>query len=457
MSSTITHEAGPTPLALLSSLRVLRDHPHEYLLQCFEEYGDVVHFQVPGNKAHFINHPDHVQHVLQMNHRNYDKDTFQYNVLSRITGKGLLTNHGGEAWLAKRRIAQPAFSKTSLQSLVPIVVESCQEMMAKWTSLDPEATLDIDREMMQVALDIVSKSLFGADLSDQAYELTGAVMAALDYLIFQTRSLGMVPTWLPSRQNQDFKRAIKRIEKVVDGLINQRSPEHPGGDLLGLLLAAKDQAGNPALSREEITHEVVTMLIAGHETVASSLTWSWYLLSQQVQIREKLHLEAKLILDQKSPSYADVSLLTYTQQVYNEALRLYPPAWLISRRAVGEDQLGGHLISAGDLMIISPYTMHRRPDLWPNPAQFDPDRFGQEKAQRRHRFGFIPFGGGPRLCIGNRFAYIEATLILALVSRQYELLFPQASNIQVEALVTLRPANGLPMKIIPRVSPSPRL
>jgi cytochrome P450 len=442
---------GPGLWDLLRRLPALRNDPPKFLYQSFMENGDVVAFDVPGNLAYFINHPDDVQHVLQMNHRNYSKDTFQYNVLARITGQGLLTNDS-EDWLVKRRIAQPAFSPKSLQGIIPVVIQAVESMLSRWESvLDGGQLLDIDREMMQCALEVVAQSLFGADLSDRAYRLTGAVMDALDYLIFQTRTLMMVPSWLPIRQNRAYREAMGTIESVVNALIDRRSQEDPGDDFLGMLLGAKDNTGIPALSRKEIRDEVVTLLIAGHETVASSLTWSWYLLAQHAEARQKLHREACEVLGRGKPSDEILSALSFTEQVYEEALRLYPPAWLITRKALGEDRIGEYTVPPGTLIIISPYTMHRRADFWPSPEVFDPARFDREGDTniKRHRFSFIPFGGGPRLCIGNRFAYIEAKLILAMVARKVVLRLPPGQSVPVEALVTLRPGGGLPMRVEP--------
>ena len=448
MDSPLLNLPGPTPTQLLADLKFIRDHPHEYLLRCAQEYGDVVQFAVPGNKAFFINHPDLIQHVLQLNHHNYDKQTFQYNALAKITGQGLLTNSDSKDWLAKRRISQPAFSKKSLQGIVPIVVSSIKAMLKTWEPYTGHGrSLDIDREMMKVSLDVVSKTLFGADLSEQAFLLTGAVMDALDYLIYQTRTLGMVPGWLPIKQNYRFKQSLHRIEAVVNTLIDQRSFDHPGDDFLGMLIGARDENGNPVLSRKEIRDEVVTLLIAGHETVASSLTWSWYLLANNPGICKKIRQEAVMVSGCDDPDYAGFEKLIYTQQVVNESLRLYPPAWLITRRALGEDRLAGYLIPKNGLIIISPYTIHRHPGLWEDPDVFDPDRFAELESNKHHRFSFIPFGGGPRLCIGNRFAMIEAVLILAIITKDYNLDLPAAESINVEALVTMRPKGGLPMLV----------
>ena len=451
MTELQTQPPGQASLDLLKSLRHMRDHPHEYLLGCYQEFGDVVFIDVPGNPAYFINHPDDVQHVLQMNHRNYDKKTFQYQALAKITGDGLLTNSGGENWLQKRRVAQPAFSTKALRGIVPIVVGVVDAMLAGWrTKIITGDLIDIDREMMACALDVVAKALFGADLGDQTYKLTGAVIDSLDYLIFQTRRLMMVPPWLPIPQNRNYKAALAIIEGVVNDLIDQRSRQEPGGDLLGMLLGAVDEDGAPVFSRQAVRDEVVTLLIAGHETVASSLTWSWYLLAQHPDAREALRKEAQAVLAGRIPSYENLSKLTTTRLIYDEALRLYPPAWLITRRAIAEDWIGGYQIPAGAVVVISPYAMHRRPELWPQPEQFMPERFTDEAVEGRHRFGYIPFGGGPRLCIGNRFATIEATLILAMVASQFELLLPPNTDVKVEALVTLRPEGGLPMQITPQ-------
>lgn len=449
MTGNQNRPPGQGPLNLLKSLKKLRDHPHEFLLSNYKEFGDRVFIDIPGNPVFFINHPDDVQRVLQMNHSNYDKRTFQYQALAKITGNGLLTNNGGEDWLQKRRVAQPAFSTKALQRIVPIVVQAADAMMAGWKmKIDAGDLIDIDREMMNCALDVVAKALFGADLSDQAYRLTGAVMEALDYLIFLTRSLMLVPLWLPVTQNRNFKDALDTIEGVVYELVDQRSRKEPGDDLLGMLYSAVDEDGEPVFSRQEIRDEIVTLLIAGHETVASSLTWSWYLLAKQPEARKALCSEAREVLAGHSPKYDDLAELDITKQIYDEALRLYPPAWLITRRAINEDVVGGCHIPPDAVMVISPYCMHRREDLWPQPEQFMPERFSEARSKGRHRFGFIPFGGGPRLCIGNRFAYIEANIILAMVASQFELLLPPNAVVEVEALVTLRPKSGLPMRVV---------
>ncbi len=439
---------GYSAREMLPLLRKIQQDTLGFLMEAFRQHGDLVSFAIPGQSVVLVNNPEWIKHILQDNHHNYTKDTIQYNSLSKITGRGLLTSDG-DAWFRNRRLEQPAFARPRLLALDQIVVPAAQKMLAEWdTAFQQAESLDIDRQMMRLALEIVGKALFSIDLSQQAHALTGAVMTALDYIMYQARNMIVPPLFLPTPRNIHFKQAIQTLDCAVDEIIfGRRRLADSGDDLLGMLLKGRHvQTGQP-LSSQELRNEVITLLIAGHETVASALTWSWYLLANNPAARRRLQTEIKEVLGDRLPASADLPRLKYTYQVFAEALRLYPPAWLITRRAVQADQLGPYTLPAGTLVIISPYTIHRHPAFWENPESFNPDRFVDDNESKRPRFAYIPFGGGPRLCIGSNFALIEAQLILAAVVQRYQLDLLPGSAILADALVTIRPRGGLPMRI----------
>lgn len=418
-------------------------------MDCANRFGGLTQFALGNIRAYFINSPDDIRHVLLDNHQNYSKNTVQYNALSTITGRGLLTNDG-DSWLRNRRLVQPAFARPRLNALDEIIVPAVQRMLDNWQPvIQSGGQLDIDREMMRLTLEIVGKALFSIDLSSEASELTGAVLTALDFIVYQARYMITPPVWAPTPRNLRFKAALRRLDQAFNDIITARQRQgDPGDDLLGMLLRARDEETGLSLTQTEIRDEVITLLIAGHETVASSLTWTWYLLSQRPEKQRLLQAEIDRVLAGRLPASADLPDLTYTAQTFDEALRLYPPAWLITRTAIQADTLSGVSIPARALIIISPYVIHRHPDYWNDPEEFKPERFAGESKQ--HRFAYIPFGGGPRLCIGNQFAAVEAELILAMVTQKVELKLAPGANIIMDPLVTLRPRYGLPMTAVVR-------
>ncbi|NTU74840.1 MAG: cytochrome P450 [Anaerolineaceae bacterium] len=411
--------------------------------------GDLTHFSLGKINAYFVNHPDDIRHILQENHRNYSKNTIQYNALAQITGRGLLTNDGDD-WLRNRRLAQPAFTHPRMMDLDRVTVPAAQRMLERWEGLAASGTeVDLDREMMALTLEVVGLALFNIDLSKDASELTGAVITCLDYIVYQARYMVTPPLWVPTPRNLKFKNGLRILDAAVADIINQRKQaEDPGDDLLGMLLRARDEQTGAGLSIAQVRDEVITLLIAGHETVASALTWAWRLLTQHPQIRQAMLAELKQALGDRLPTSVDLQNLPLIKAVFSESLRLYPPAWLITRRAEGADELRQGKILPGSLIIISPYVIHRRPDFWDAPEEFKPQRFMDASDSKQHRYAFIPFGGGPRLCIGNQFAQVEASLILACVLQRFLPEVSHADLVSVDPLVTLRPRGGMPARLI---------
>lgn len=436
---------GPTGAEMLRQLRAIQRAPHEFLLTCARTYGGVTQFPIGNLSVYAVSDPAGVRHVLQDNARNYNKDTIQFNTLALVTGEGLLTSDG-DFWLRQRRMMQPAFHRQRVAAFGQTMVSTAEKMLARWEALTEGVSLDIDHEMMKLTLEIVGQTLFSVDLSAAASDLVQAVLITLEYIVYRAQSPLALPPFVPTPRNRTFNHALQMLDESVYRLIAARTAEAGEtrhGDLLDLLLAARSEDGQP-MSDRQLRDEIITLIIAGHETVASALTWTWHLLANHPAAAEALVVELTGRLGQRPPQVDDLSALPYTRAIFDEALRLYPPAWLITRKARATDEIAGRVVPAGALVIISPYVVHRDPELWPEAESFRPERFLGEATPR---FGYLPFGGGPRLCIGNTFALMEGALILATVAQRYRLLAAPGQAVQAEPLVTLRPKGGLHLQL----------
>ncbi len=446
----MTTPAGPTAFELLRQLPRIQKDPVGYLEWSASTYGDLVKFRAGTVDAFFVNHPDMVRLILRDHHNQYNKDTVQYNALAKVTGKGLLTN-SGEHWLKQRRIIQPAFARQRLPAIEPYANHASDLAIQRWLSLPKgERVIDVDREMMYLSLEVLGLGLFGSDLADQLNRLVEAVLVALDYIMSGVRNPIRLPAVFPTPRNRQFFQALTTLDDAVEAMLIRRKQLGLGDDLLSLLIRAQEEQGKDRLPDRQIRDEVVTLLIAGHETVATALTWSWYLLSQNPQQRLEFFSEVDSVLNGSPPGTETFEQLPYTLNVFQEGLRLYPPAWLITRKALQPDDVAGILIPENALVIISPYTMHRHPEFWEAPAQFNPHRFSVDAVNQRHKFAYIPFGGGPALCIGKNFALIEAQIVLAKLSQVFQFDLLEGSQVQMDALVTLRPRGGLHMRLTER-------
>lgn len=439
---------GPTPREILALLPQAQADTLGFLQALTARWGNVVDLGIPLRSVVVVNAPAAIQHVLRDNHKNYTKRTLQYDALATITGRGLLTSDG-EHWHRRRRMQQPAFARPRIEALDRIVVPAVDAMLERWApSIERGTALDVDAEMMRLALEVVGHALFGIDLGRDAPALTRAVMDTLDSIVHRARHPFSAPRWVPTADNRRFARALAALDEATYAIIaERRRAASDERDVLGLLLAAKDPDDGRPLSDRDLRDEILTLLIAGHETVASALTWTWLLLTRHPEAYARMADEVGALLGDRAPTAADLSGLGYLRGVFAESLRLYPPAWVISRRTIAADAIEGHAVPAGALVVISPYVIHRHPALWSDPERFDPERFVGERT--RHRFSYIPFGGGPRICIGNEFALTEAALILARVTQRVRLSLASPEPPAVEALVTLRPRGGLPMQITP--------
>ena len=394
---------------------------------------------------YFVNHPDGVRQVLQTNHKAYGKRTVQYDALALVTGRGLLTNDG-DSWLRQRRLTQPAFHPQRLAELEHHVAAAALQLDAEWSRRSDGDVVDVDAAMMRAALDVVGRALFSADFTAAADRITGAVLAALDVVVARARSPVRWPLAVPTPANLRLRRAVSVIDESVAALVAQRR-RHPGSgaDLLDAYLGA--EVDGIRMADEQVRDEVVTLLVAGHETVASSLAWTWLLLARNPQVQERLQHEVDAVLGGRQPSYDDVPSLAWTGQVVEEALRLYPPAWVVTRRAIADDVVLAHRVPAESLVILSPWVTQRDAQWWDQPRAFRPERFAAAERAQHVRGAYFPFGAGPNLCIGRDFALVESVLFVASMAQRYAFEAIAGHAVHPDPLVTIRPRGGLPLRL----------
>jgi len=432
---------------MLQHARAMRSDPLGFLLACAGEFGDIVEFPIPRQPVFFVNDPDAAARVLQGNHPAYGKDTVQYRSLALVTGEGLLVSDG-EGWRRARHLVQPAFHASTMDALGGQVAGALGRLNSRWDAQPAGAVVDVDEAMMRVTLEIVGQALFSTDLAPDAVDLVEAVSRALDVVIARARTPIPLPSWLPTPSKRRLAGSVRTLDRAVAAMVaDHRAPGPARSDLLSLLLAATDGPGGTGLSEEQVRDEVITLVVAGHETVASALTWALWLVADDPEVRARLAAEADSVLGERPPSATDYAALTYTRQVMDEALRLYPPAWVVTRRVLADDVLAGAPVPAGALIIVSPYTLHRRADVWDRPEAFDPDRFAPDRRADAVRRGYLPFGAGPRLCVGRDFALVESTLVLAATVGRYAIERLPGLPRQMDPSVTLRPKAGLPMRL----------
>jgi cytochrome P450 len=451
MIATVSPTIAPGPVGhrLLGSLPAVRKDPIALFLDSARTYGDIARLRFGPRTGHIVSHPDYVKHVLQDNFRNYGKQTRGFQALRELLGQGLLTAEG-DFWLKQRRTAQPAFHHQHIASFADTMGRVTGEMLDAWDrSPDPTVPVDVADLMMNLTMRIVGLTLLSRDVSGNAADVGQALNTILHLTMSHITRIVDIPRSWPTKRNRTFKSARATLDGIVLQIIADRRQAGATAekDLLTMLMAAKDPETGEGMSDAQLRDEVMTIFLAGHETTANALTWTWYLLSKHPGIARQMEEEVDRVLSGRVPTLADLGQLTYTKQVLEESMRLYPPAWMIARSATGEDTIGGYHIPQGSIVFTSPYVTHRHPEFWPNPEGFDPDRFTAEQTAQRHKFAYFPFGGGPRLCIGREFALMEAHLIIAQVAQRYRLHLVAGHPVEPEPMVTLRPRHGLKMTL----------
>ncbi len=417
------------------------------------EKGPVCWTRLLGKRIYFVNDAEYVKRILLDNLANYPKSVTYRNNLRPFLGDGLLISEGG-FWKRQRRLAQPAFHLRRLKVLAAAMAEAAARMSGSWQH---GKVMDVMAAMNVVTMEIVANTLFGADVSGDIGEVAEA-MAVLQEETGRVRPTAFfdLPEFLVRPRGKRFSGAVATLDRIVNRIVAERRASGVSrDDLLSMLLEARDEETGEGMTDRQLRDELVTLFLAGHETTAIALTWTFHLLAQNPAAEAKLQAEVDSVLGTGSaaraaPAFEDLEHLPYARMVAEEAMRLYPPAYVLSRRAAGEDQLGPFRMPAGAHIVISPYALHRHPEYWPDPEAFKPERFAHGAPADRPKHAFLPFGGGPRICIGNSFAMMEHALVLCTAVRRWRLESLAGHEVRTEPRITLRPRGGLPMRVMRR-------
>jgi len=446
----VTFAPGPRGRRLLGSLLEVRRDRINFVTRAAKQYGDFVGFRMGRRRLYLLSHPEHARQVLCDNPSNYRKGIGQVEA-GPLLGQGLLTSEG-DLWASQRQLLQAAFHGEQLSRFTGEMVSATGRMLARWerAASGAERTLDVAEEMVHLALEILGATLFRFDFSRIAAALAADLNILTGWAMASMMSpLGM-PLSLPTPRNLRARWALSRLDSVARAMIQTRLQEGPDGspDLLSLLLWQSPGATRPpGDGYKQVRDEVMTFVLAGHETTAATLTWTLYLLARHPWVEERLRDELSSVLGSRAPSQADLPQLVYTRMVIEESLRLYPPIWLIPRRAVHPDRIGCYEVAASSDILLCVYSLHRHADFWPDPERFDPERFSAERTAARPSYSYLPFGAGPRSCLGGRFGMMEAVLVLAMIAQKYRLSLAPGQSVRPEASLSLRPHGGLPMRI----------
>jgi cytochrome P450 len=444
---------GPAPVSVLAILRGERADPLQRWLALRAEHGEVARYRYGFDDTYLVTGAEGLRRVLQENAANYTKEHASYGMLRRLlVGNGLLTSEGS-FWLRQRRLAQPAFHRQRLAAMGAQMVAAAAALADRWEARVGEGPpVSMVHEMSQLTLRIVGDALFGTGLSEEAAVVSGAWDVLNQQLLERYDAMRLLPPVLPTAYDRTFRTARRTVFGTVERLVAAKRAAarrgEEGADLLSLLMAARDEDTGERMTDAQLRDEVVTMLLAGHETTSVALSWAWAQLDLHPEVRGRLQEELAGVLGGRLPTAEDVPRLRYTRGVVEEALRLHPPAYIFFRRVKADDVVAGCRVRKGGVVVITPLVPHRDPAHWPEPEAFRPERWLDAEAEaRRPRFAYLPFSGGPRQCIGNGFALMEAVLLLATLAQRFAPRLARGYRLAPEYLVTMRPAGGLPMRL----------
>jgi len=424
-------------------------NPVQVLSKYTESFGDTFRFYIGGLKEAIVTiDPAIIQHVLKTNAENYQKSDIQVKRMGHFLGKGLLTTHG-EAWRTQRRLIQKGFDRKQLDALSSIMQGSLAESMRDFDSKVDAGPVDIYPHLMKMTFTMVAKSLFGARLKDEDIDLVSRTISTVqEFIVRQTLQPYLNPWFAATGELRRHEDMRARADGVLMDYIKTRRHQAPGHDLLQTLMDARYTDGE-GMSDELVLSESMQLLVAGHETSSNALSWLLYLLSTRPDCLEKIRQEFDSVLGEAPLSYGDVRRFEFATQVIQEALRLYPPFWMIDRMAVADDQAGGLAIPRGSTVIVYVYGAHHAPRYWQNPESFDPGRFTKANEKLHAPFTYLPFGGGPRGCIGGNYAMLQILMILSVLLRKYDLHLPPGQTIEPRPMVILRPKHGIRITFTP--------
>ncbi len=430
---------------LFGSFLPVRNDLLNFYTRMFREMGDIIRFRgLPGLYWHLVLHPSHVEHILLRNQHNYRKGKVFDGPIGLITGNGLLTSDG-DFWRRQRKLMQPAFHRQALAGFAATMTAETEKFLPRWDALAAEGKpFDIAQDMAALTLSIAGLTLFSTPVGDEADAFGRSLRFAFDFVGFKMRPTLPLPLWAPTPANLRFKAARRRLDAIVYRIIETRRKQvAPPPDLLAMLMAARDEETGAAMSDAQLRDEIITLLLAGHETTAITLTWAVYVLTQEPLVAERLYDEVSSVLRGGAPTVDDLRRLPYARMVIEETMRLYPPAWGLPREAINEDEIGGYYIPGRTLVALNQFLTHRHPDFWEEPERFDPERFAPERSAARPPFAYFPFGGGQRVCIGSQFALMESALVLARLAQRYRARLAPQPPIEFDTMFTLRPKQGV--------------
>ena len=426
------------------TLAEFRKDPLAFLLKVARTYGDILQWPFGPFRSWMVAHPDYVHQVLTTDADKFNKASVTKRSLGPTIGKGLLLSDG-EFWRRQRKLIQPAFHMKRLQGYGKVMTDHSERLLAEW---QPGQTRDLHHDMMKLTLAIVTRALFDVDVSDKADRIGATVTQLIEVSNRLGSSVFIPPEWVPTRDNR-LNRSIRRtLADITMGFINERrATGEDKGDLLSVLLQAADEDTGGHMSDTQVIDESITLFSAGHETTANALTWTFYLLSQNPQAEAALHAELDRALAGRTPDLNDLPNLPYTEMVIKEAMRVFPPVWLIPRQAIAEVAIGGYTLPKGQIIMLSPWVAHRDARFFSDPESFRPERWADGFEKQLPKGAYFPFGGGPRICIGNSFAMMEARLLLATLAQKYSLSLAPGHRVAPEPLITLRPRYGMKMDL----------
>lgn len=433
---------GPRGYKFLGSLLAVRRDRIAFVTDSRRDYGDAVCFRMGPRSLYLLSHPEYARHVLCDNHANYRKG-LGLSEAEPLLGRGLLTSEG-ELWAGQRKLLQAAFHKELLAGYAEVVVAAALRASERFRArAESGRPLDMAREMVRLTLDVLGTALFRFDLNAAADRISEDLSTLSNWAMGRMASLFAPPLAVPTPANLRARAALRRLERLASEMLSEGRRRGGGKDILSLLLAS-------STSERQARDEVMTTLLAGHETTAAALTWAWYLLSRHPQVEHRFQAELDETLSGRTAALTDVPRLTYLTMLISEVLRLYPPVWLLPRKALEDDRIGPYRVPAGSDVLLSVYSVHRHPDFWESPERFEPERFEARRSAGRAPWAYIPFGGGPRTCLGSRFGVMEAALVLAVLGQTYRFEMESDFPVRPQAQLTLRPHGGLRMRPVRR-------
>jgi len=436
----------PGGLPWLGHLRAFKDRPLQTMSEWWRRYGDALRFRLGPKTVHLFSHPAFAEAVLLSQADQFGKvyEEQRPTGLALVLGNGLVTS-SGEVWKRHRRIIQPVFHRSRMAEMGDRMAQVGEQRLAAWEAYG-EGPVDIAAEMMQLTLEVISQTMFHTSVAEHMDQISHSLRVSLKYAFDSFHNPLHLPVWVPTARNREFRGALQFMDNLIYELISARRQSGAEyDDLLSFLLHARDEETGMGLSDQELRDEALTIFAAGHETTANALAWTWYLLATHPEKKARFHAEVDRVLQGRTPRADDLQHLPYTRAIFDESLRLYPPVPAIQRKTLAPATLGGFTLPAQAIVLVGLYNLHRHPAFWPDPERFQPERW-LEGERPPARGAYLPFGAGPRACVGTHFATVEGPLLMALIGGRYDMQLAQ-EQVEPEVMVTLRPKNGIRMRL----------